>query len=298
MRYHIQHQTVYQYNQPVSVSHHVLRLSPRGSARQQILAADLEVTPSPAVIVSRSDYFGNEATFVTIEGEHQQLAVTARSVVEILPFTGVDPDQTPAWEMIREACHGGTSVSAASRCGCEFAFPSTFIASRPEFAAYATVSFPSGRPILRGCLDLMERIHRDFKFDPRSTTVATPVEKVFQQRRGVCQDFAQFQIASLRSMGLAARYVSGYLETAPPPGQPKLTGADASHAWVQVWCGESGWADLDPTNNLQPGERHVTLAVGRDFDDVSPLRGVLLGSGKHQLKVAVDVVPLDGNGVV
>jgi transglutaminase-like putative cysteine protease len=138
----------------------------------------------------------------------------------------------------------------------------------------------------------MHRIHRDFQFDPQATTVATPLEQVFEQRSGVCQDFAHLQIACLRAIGLPARYVSGYLETTPPPGKPKLTGADASHAWVQLWCADAGWIDLDPTNDLLPAERHITLALGRDFADVSPLRGVLVGSGSHHLTVAVDVTPI------
>jgi len=150
----------------------------------------------------------------------------------------------------------------------------------------------ASRPVLEAAVDLMQLIHDDFKFDPQATTVATPLEQVFRARRGVCQDFAQLQIACLRAMGLPARYVSGYLETLPPPGKPKLLGADSSHAWLQLWCGEAGWVDLDPTNNLLPTERHITVAWGRDFADVSPLRGVLVGSGTHQLQVAVDVTPL------
>jgi transglutaminase-like putative cysteine protease len=250
----------------------------------------MTIEPVPALTDSYQDYFGNIVNFVSIEGPHRQLVVDSLCEVEVAPRSIVDPEATPAWDSVRELCRGDVYNSAGEAC--EFCFPSPLIPLLPELSSYATPAFPVDKPLLEAAIDLMGRIHADFEFDPAATTVATPLQQVFRQRRGVCQDFAQFQIACLRALGLPARYVSGYLETAPPPGKPKLVGADASHAWVQLWCGESGWIDLDPTNNLLPGERYITLAWGRDFADVSPLRGVLVGSGSHQLKVAVDVTPV------
>jgi len=290
VRYSISHQTVYQYHNAVSIAHHVIRQTPRELPYQQRLDYRLSAEPVPALVDSHEDYFGNLVNFVMIEGPHQQLIVDSKSSVEVTPRVVPDPDAPPPWETIQELCRG--DVYNASGEACEFVFPSPLIPQRQEFADYAKSSFSEGRPVLVAGMELMRRIHADFTFDPQATTAATPLEQVFRQRRGVCQDFAQLQIACLRALGLPARYVSGYLETVPPPGQARLVGADASHAWLQLWCGEAGWIDLDPTNDLLPAERHITLAWGRDFADGSPLRGVLVGSGSHQLKVAVDVVPL------
>jgi transglutaminase-like putative cysteine protease len=175
----------------------------------------------------------------------------------------------------------------------EFVFPSSLIRRLPALGDYAAGSFVAGRPLLEAIMDLTRRIHGDLKFDPKATTVATPLEQVIRNGRGVCQDFAHFQIGCLRAIGLPARYVSGYLETLPPPGKPKLVGADASHAWVQAFVPPVGWIDIDPTNNLIASDRYITVARGRDFDDVSPIRGVIVGGGKHELSVGVDVTPLD-----
>lgn len=291
MRYSISHTTTYEYNQPVSVSHHLLRLKPRDRAFQRTRKFNLSSEPAPAVLESHLDYFGNAVSFLTVEGAHRQLTVTSECEVEVESTPAVQATATPAWEVVRDLCHTD-SYAACGEAG-EYCFPSDLIVLRTEYRDYALPTLAAGRPVLEAAVDLMGRIHSDFVFDSQSTTVATPLEKVFKQRRGVCQDFAHFQIACLRAMGLPARYVSGYLETVPPPGQPKLVGADASHAWVQLWCGEIGWVDLDPTNNLLPQDNHITLAFGRDFADVSPLRGVLVGSGTHHLKVAVDVNRLD-----
>lgn len=290
MRYAISHRTVYHYTNAVSVSHHLVRLKPRELSYQHPSSYKLTAEPAPAIERAHEDYFGNTVNFVTIEGPHRQLAVTARCEVEVVVKPSPSASATPAWEEIRELCRGDVYNRAGEAC--EFAFPSPLIPGRPEFAEYGAAAFSARRPVLEAGNELMQLIHTDFKFDPTATTTATPLDQVFRQRRGVCQDFAHFQIACLRARGLAARYVSGYLETVPPPGQAKLLGADASHAWIQLWCGEAGWIDLDPTNNLLPADRHVTLAWGRDYADVSPLRGVLVGSGSHELKVAVDVIPL------
>jgi transglutaminase-like putative cysteine protease len=290
MRYAVSHKTVYQYANVVSVSHHLIRLKPRELAYQHAVNPQLTAEPMPAVVSSHNDYFGNVVNFLTIEGPHRQFTVHSQCVVELSPKASVQPEATPRWEEVRELCRGDVYNSAGDNS--EFAFASPLIPLRQEFFTYAAASFPPAKPILEASIDLMRRIHDDLEFDSHSTTIATPLEQVFRQRRGVCQDFAQLQIACLRALGLPARYVSGYLETDAPPGKPKLVGADASHAWIQLWCGQTGWVDLDPTNNLLPSERHITLAWGRDFGDVSPLRGVLVGSGTHHLTVAVDVTPL------
>jgi transglutaminase-like putative cysteine protease len=288
MRYAVEHKTVYRYEGSVSISHHLLRLTPRQVSRQTLLSHALNVRPTPAVLASHTDAFGNAVYFMTMEGPHTELEVLATSEVIVTPSPARDPAETEPWETVRDrVVKPGPEELEAS----EAVYSSPLAARSDALAQYCQPSFPPGTPILRSGMDLMRRINEEFQFDPKATTVSTPLEQVLRQRRGVCQDFAHLQIACLRSIGLPARYVSGYLETVPPPGKPRLVGADASHAWVQLWCGKDGWVDLDPTNNVLPSERHITLAWGRDFGDVSPLRGVLMGSGGHQLEVAVDVVP-------
>lgn len=289
MRFEIIHKTIYQYNAPVSVSHHVARLAPRDMLRQQCLEFELRVEPEPALVTGREDYFGNQAHFFALNGKHHLLVVTARSLVEVKPRQPVAGMESDPWETVRDGCRAGAPWSQSEIE--EFTFESPMVPRLHALSEYAAASFSPGRPVLEAALDLTRRVHEDFKFDPKATTVATPLEQVIKQRRGVCQDFAHFEIGCLRSLGLPARYVSGYLETRPPPGKPKLVGADVSHAWVQVFIPSLGWLDLDPTNNVVPSERHITVAWGRDFDDVSPIRGVIVGSGKHELLVAVDVLP-------
>jgi transglutaminase-like putative cysteine protease len=290
MRYQVTHTTTYEYQNAVSISHHLLKLTPRALPRQALHEHQILLQPEPALTSRHEDYFGNPAAFVTVEGAHRQLSLTARSVVDITAPQLPEAAGTPPWEKVRELALG--PVNGLGTEPVEFTFSSPQVPSGEAYAGYASSSFPPGRPVLEAARDLMQRIFREFRFDPKATTVATPLAQVFQQRRGVCQDFAHFQIACLRSLGLPARYVSGYLETVPPPGKSRLIGADTSHAWLQVWCGEAGWADLDPTNGIFPTDRHITLAWGRDYGDVSPSRGVLVGSGQHHLKVAVDVTPV------
>jgi transglutaminase-like putative cysteine protease len=287
MIYDLAHTTTYEYNNLVSLSHHTLRLQPRELPCQQCLSTELVIQPQPAAIKTHADYFGNQMAFVTVEGSHRHLVITSRSRVNVTTVAPPEPDLTPAWEKVHEL-NGVDAVQSA-----EFTYPSPHIKRQPEFAAYAEPSFTEECPVLEAVLDLTARIHREFKFDSKATTIATPLDEVLKNRRGVCQDFAHLEIACLRSMGIPARYVSGYLETDPPPGKPRLAGADASHAWISFFCPGTGWIDVDPTNNLLPSNRHVTIAWGRDFSDVSPIRGVLLGSGEHTLKVAVDVIPLN-----
>ncbi|MBC7980245.1 MAG: transglutaminase family protein [Armatimonadetes bacterium] len=290
MRYHVIHRTRYVYEGAVTVSHHLARLAPRFLPGQRCPWHVLEVRPEPVGRSLHNDVYGNVTAYFEVEGSHTELEVTARSLVEVLATPRPDDAATPAWETVRTAC-GGDKLSASSEAGA-FRFASPMVPLGKEFAEYAKPDFTPGRPILEAATSLMGRIFTEFDFNPKATDVATPVTEVLMRKTGVCQDFAHLMLACLRSLGLPARYVSGYLETRPPMGKERLTGADASHAWVAVYCGENvGWVDADPTNNLLPGERHITVAWGRDFSDVSPLRGVTLGAGGQSLEVAVDVVP-------
>jgi transglutaminase-like putative cysteine protease len=287
--YTITHRTIYQYESPVSVSQHLVHLHPRGTERQQVRNFSMHVDPAPTLISERIDYYGNAAAVVTIQTPHDEMVVATKCVVDVAPAVWPQAGSTPSWERVRELC--ASDVRTPDSATGEFLFDSPHVTRTSVFADYARASFVPGLRLLEGLQNITSRIFHDFRFDPRATTVATPLEEVFRQRRGVCQDFAHLTIACLRSIGLPARYVSGYLETIPPPGKRRLIGADASHAWVAAWCPGFGWIDIDPTNNVFPNERHVTVAWGRDFSDVSPLRGVVIGGGEHGVGVAVDVVP-------
>jgi transglutaminase-like putative cysteine protease len=291
MIYRILHRTSYKYRSPVSVGNHVACLRPRSLTNHRVVWSDLHIQPAPATRTERLDYFGNLLCFFTIQEPHNELVVEARSEVTIERDITSWPEQSPAWEDAVEWL--ASDHSPAGLEACQFGFESPRIRGRAEFAAYALESFTPRRPLAEGLLDLTRRIHRDFRFDAKVTNVRTPTEEVFRKRRGVCQDFAHLQIACLRSINLAARYVSGYLRTYPPPGRPRLVGADASHAWVSAYCPGVGWLDFDPTNDVVPSRGHVILAWGRDYGDVSPLRGLILGGGHHTLKVAVDMEPLE-----
>lgn len=293
MNYQISHRTRYAYASPVTVAHYIARLEPRSLPAQSCPWHEIHIRPEPATLAAaRPDSFGNNAVYFEVEGTHGELEVVSRSYVRVMPRPLPQPEETPAWETVREACRG--PVWNADTAAGEFIWASPLVPDGAEFREYAEGSFPPGMPVLSGVVDLNGRIFREFRFDPGATSAATPVEESFRQRRGVCQDFAHVMIACLRSMGLPARYVSGYLETLPPPGKPKLQGADASHAWVSVWCGDGyGWIDADPTNNLLPSDRHITIGWGRDFADISPLTGVSIGSGAQELTVSVDVQALE-----
>ncbi len=292
MKYELIHRTKYTYEGAVTVSHHLAKLAPRTLPGQRCPWHELEIHPVPVGRGVHMDAYGNITTYFEVEGKHETLEVTARSLVEVSPPNLTEPDDTPPWEMVRDACQAD-KLTHGSDAGV-FRFASPRVPVSADYAAYAKTDFPPGRPVLAGVVAFTDRVHREFRFDSRATDVSTPVAEVFKQRAGVCQDFAHLMLACLRSLGLPARYVSGYLETAPPLGQARLVGADASHAWVSVFCGDdAGWVDTDPTNNILPGERHITAAWGRDFSDVSPLRGVTLGAGGQRLQVAVDVIPLN-----
>ncbi len=286
-RYTITHITTYQYTEPVSLCQNVAHMSVRACDRQRSEPSMLSISPDPAVIEERVDYFGNPVHYFTIQEPHRELTVEAAHRITVSPGSPAEPGATPSWEVVRDRL--GRDHSPVWLDAYQFAFDSRYAGADPRYADYAAASFTPGRPILEAAVHLLHRVHAGFVYDSRATTVATPVAEVFEKRRGVCQDFAHFLLACLRSLGLAARYVSGYLSTVPPAGRPRLIGADATHAWVSIFCGEAGWVDLDPTNNQIPEERHILLAWGRDYEDVSPLKGVILGGGQHIVKVSVDV---------
>jgi transglutaminase-like putative cysteine protease len=291
MHYHVRHLTTYEYHASVSLSQHHMRLRPRSKPGQRMENYHVVIDPVPRDRQEHIDYHGNPTTFVTIEGGHSRLSVCSEFDVELVPPVFAAPGETPAWELVRDNCRGeqiGADLEAN-----EFIFDSPLLRTTDEFSDYAKPSFGKDRPILEACLHLTNRIHEDFTFDPSATEVSTPLLQVFKQRRGVCQDFAHLEIACLRSLGIPARYVSGYINTLPPPGQPKLTGADASHAWVSFYCHGIGWIDIDPTNNVQPNLEHITVAWGRDYSDIVPIRGVTMGGDRHTLKIGVDVTALE-----
>jgi transglutaminase-like putative cysteine protease len=291
MLYAVSHRTVYRYETAASLSYHLAHLQPRETPRQRVLDVEVEVQPAPAISTTRTDLYGNAVTFLSVDNPHTELRVVATSRVRVAPANLPAPGATPPWETVRDACASDV-LDEHSQAG-EFMHESPRVAPAGAYAGYAAESFLAGRPLLDALCEFTARIYRDFRFDPRATTVATPVAEVFRNRRGVCQDFAHLGIACLRSLGRPARYVSGYLETQPPAGRQRLVGADASHAWYSVWCPGFGWIDADPTNNLLPGDRHLTVAWGRDYSDVSPLRGVVVGGGEHELDVGVDMVRIE-----
>lgn len=290
MRYRIRHSTKYAYSDTVAVCHNLVRLAPRAFGGQTLDSYRLIVSPDPSDLAKRTDLFGNRVEFFSIQRAHQTLTMTAISDVEVHEQPLL-PAISPSWETVRDALR--TPGDADAIKAYRFAFPSAHVPRNATLRDYAAISFTPGRPILDAARDLTSRIYADFKYDPRATTISTPVLDAFNARAGVCQDFAHLQIACLRSLGLAARYVSGYLRTIPPPGKARLVGADASHAWLSVYCGPVGWVDFDPTNDCIPGTDHITVAIGRDYADISPIQGVFVGGGSHTMVVSVDVEPRD-----
>lgn len=292
MIYDVRHKTVYRYSLPVSISHHLLHLEPRDTARQRVEWFAMRIEPEPGFDDRSTDPFGNPTRTITLDQSHTELVIEAASRVQVALGELPDPLRTPPWEAVaalRTAALDDVSLDAS-----RFAFASPFVEPDAALEAYARASFTAGRPILAAAIDLNRRIFTDFTFDATATTIATPVAEVFAKRRGVCQDFSHLMLACLRSIGLAARYQSGYLLTRPPEGQAKLVGADASHAWIAVYVPRIGWVELDPTNNCLPMREHVTLGWGRDYSDVSPIAGVVYGGGLHDPEVAVDVTEVEG----
>jgi transglutaminase-like putative cysteine protease len=286
--YNVRHRTTYDYSDPVAVSHHILRLTPHNSERQICRWTDILVIPQPPACSNHVDYFGNTATSFTLLEPHDRLIVESTSELEVIAPAQPDLSGSPAWETVRDSLPFDHSIDGLRAY--QFVFDSRRVKARPELAVYARESFSDGRPLLEGARDLTRRINEDFRFDTKATEVSTPVETFFEKRRGVCQDFSHLQIACMRSLGLPARYVSGYLRTLPPPGRPRLMGSDASHAWCSIWSPGAGWVDFDPTNNCIPSDGHITVGWGREYGDVSPIHGVLLGGARHTLDVEVDVL--------
>lgn len=289
MNYTITHQTTYEYDAPVTVCHNYAMLAPRSGSRALCHSHRLVVRPTPSVSARRTDYFGNALQVFSIEQNHRKLVVTAKSKVTVSMQVLPTAAETEPWEDV-------VAWMADRKPGWFDASPFTFASPRipeyPDFGAFARESFTPRRPVVEALLDLTGRIHRDFAYDNDATSVDTPVTEAFRIRRGVCQDFAHVQIGCLRSLGIPARYVSGYLRTLPPPGKPRLSGADESHAWVAAWGGPSvGWVELDPTNGAACTSDQIPVAWGRDYGDVVPMKGIILGGGGNRLTVAVDVAP-------
>lgn len=295
--YFSRHTTVYRYATPVTISHHAAHLIPRTLSRQMVHSSALNISPKPTHLARRRDYFGNHVVFFTLEEVHRMLTVESVCTITVRKQEVPLPDDTPSWEQTQS--HLVSNLSPETIEASQYLFDTPFVTINTEITEYARHSFSPGRAVLSAVIDLMHRIYCDFTYDPTATTLTTPLTEVLKYRRGVCQDFSHLQIACCRSIGLAARYVSGYLRThqreqftgTESNQQPVLVGADASHAWLAIYIPGTGWIDLDPTNNIIPSVEHVTIAWGRDYDDVSPLKGVMVGGGKHSISVDVSVTP-------
>ncbi len=299
MIYAVRHQTTYAYSGPAVISHNQGHLLPRASERQRLHKLELRIDPSPASVKWQRDYFGNDVVFFALQEPHEELVVRTESEVEVKPRPAVAVEASPPWEQVVAQLRAARDPEGLAAF--EMVWESPFVTTGPAFAAYARESFAPGRRLAEALLELNGRIFREFRYDPKATSLATPIAEVLEQRHGVCQDFAHLMIGCLRSLGLPARYVSGYLKSAEPKGDgaagdPDLVGSEASHAWVSAWCPGNGWIDLDPTNDVVPSERHVVLAWGRDYDDVSPLKGVTLGGGAHTVEVEVEARPVTPAG--
>jgi transglutaminase-like putative cysteine protease len=291
--YSLRHLTTYLYEKPVTYARCALRLTPRKASDQRVLSSSLRITPVPTRLEKHIGQFGEPVVTAIIETPHRELRILARSQVDVTrPARGLPLAGEP-WERIREKGFAIADLGLGSPA--HFLFPTAMTATHPAMTAYAATSFTPGRPVIEAALDLAARIKADFTYDSGSTDVRTLAIEAFEARHGVCQDFAQIMIAGLRGLGLPAAYVSGYLRTYPAPGRPRLEGVDATHAWTDLWCGpQDGWIGFDPTNALVVSDEHIVLAIGRDYSDVAPIGGVVLGSGDQTIKVGVDVVPMDG----
>jgi transglutaminase-like putative cysteine protease len=287
MLYNVSHTTTYLYTDPVSLCHNLVHLRPRPGPRQTCHQSTLFVQPEPRAWEYLQDYFGNPINLFTIQEPHKKLSIVAKHRIEVAPVPNLLLADSFAWEKARDWLRAERTPTALEAY--QFAFDSHYIQRNADLRAYAEPSFPPGRPILEAVMDLTRRIHREFRYDAKATSIATPLGEVLAHRHGVCQDFAHLEIGCLRSLGLAARYVSGYLQTKQPAGRERLIGADASHAWISVFCPNVGWVEFDPTNNMIPSDQHITIAWGRDYDDISPVKGVILGGGTHAMSIAVDV---------
>jgi transglutaminase-like putative cysteine protease len=284
MTFRATHVTTYTYTDPVSLCHNEVHLHPRATARQSVQRSELKVEPTPNYVHSHKDYFGNSVSYFAIHGAHTKLVVTAESIVDVHPYEPPIDGLTPSWEVVRDEV--SLHESADTLDAFQYLFESPYVKTGPAFAAFAQPSFTANRNFLDAVKDLCHRIFKEFKYDREATSIATPVGEVLLTRHGVCQDFAHVMIGCLRSLRLPARYVSGYLRSGP-----KMIGAEASHAWVSAYCSGFGWLDFDPTNDVLPSGNHLTVAWGRDYSDVSPVKGVAVGGGEQTIDVAVSVVP-------
>lgn len=290
MIYEVSHRTAYRYESTVTQSQHLIHLAPRASARQLVQRHMLLIEPTPTWRNDFTDYFGNPTSVLGIDNEHHELVMHARSTIEVTPRSDVDVEQGASWDEVRGRI--ATANHEIDLDVAQYALPSPATPTSDPLLAYAAPSFTPRRPLLSVAWDLTRRIFEDFTFDSQATDVSTPIVDILKNRRGVCQDFAHVALACLRAHRIPARYVSGYILTSPPPGMARLQGADASHAWISVWAPEMGWIDFDPTNRVIPSDEHIAYAYGREYADISPISGVLLGGGQHEVEVAVDVVPV------
>ena len=289
MRYRVQHTTRYAYGIPVELAAHMVHLRPRQQPWQAVISERIFTDPMPARRRDGLDHFGNHVTWLFLDLPHADFEVTSESIVEVDRWPPADPATSPPWEAVVEAARGPDGWQAV-----EFQFGTPMAPINAATRAYVSESFTPGRPVLEALLELNERIYSEFRFRSGVTTISTPVSQVMERREGVCQDFSHAMVSGLRGIGLPARYTSGYIRTKPPPGQTKRQGADQSHAWVGCWLGPAlGWIDVDPTNGIIIRDEHVLLGWGRDFSDVSPVRGVILGGGDHSVLVSVDLEPVE-----
>jgi transglutaminase-like putative cysteine protease len=288
MLYRITHSTRYAYASPVTQCFSEARLTPRELPAQRVREHRLQVNPLPAFLVNHRDYFGNDVSTFAVFEKHDRFAAVASSIVEVEPLGGEIPS-SPAWETVRNLL--AQPLDPDSIAASEFIFDSPYISALAELREYARATFTPGRPLLGALQELTCRIHDEFTYQPQSTSIDTPLLEVLHNRRGVCQDFAHIMIGALRSLRLAARYVSGYIRSSP-----RFQGTAASHAWVSVFDPANGWLNFDPTNNMMPSDAHITLAWGRDYGDVTPVKGLTLGNGGQSVEVEVRVQPLDPAG--
>jgi transglutaminase-like putative cysteine protease len=288
--YTLRHRTTYRYEDPVSFAQCVLRLTPRSSPTQTLLRSAVTVLPRPHHTQTGVGPFGERTLRVLIDEPHEVLVIESHCRVDVHVPPAGDPAASEPWERVRLESFADSNLGPEGPAA--FLYPTPRTPNTAPITDYARQSFPPGRPIVEAAADLMRRMYRDFTYDPEATNVSTPASEAFQRRHGVCQDFAHIMIAGLRGLGLPTAYVSGYLRTIPPPGQPRLEGADATHAWVALWCGPAtGWLGFDPTNDVFAENDHIVLAVGRDYADVAPIDGIILAPGVQTLDVEVDVIP-------
>jgi transglutaminase-like putative cysteine protease len=286
MRYSVAHTTTYRYHQQVSLCHNIAMLTPRDTSTQTCRSSNIVISPVPDVLDTHVDFFGNKVYYFVVEQEHNKLTVTVNSMVEKLALPAGRAISDISWEAATEWLRHSKDAGIPEK---QFIAPTAITAPTVAIREYALQSFTPGRTLFQAVYHLIQRIYKDFKFTPGFTTISTPLSTVMKERKGVCQDFAHLGISCIHSMGLAARYVSGYIETLPPPGKEKLTGVDASHAWMAVFIPGMGWVEFDPTNNKIPDEQYITVGWGRDYFDIVPLKGVIMSSSRHEMKVAVDV---------